>query len=110
MESVYTHLPENEDIGFEGRSYSATEGLLDYAGRSVLYLLVDAADITFCDRSYASHMVSINVKGYVIDWKFATGDSGESLSRIEPVEDMRDKRAICDLLRAKHNVPTVAFL
>lgn len=109
MKNVYAHLPQNEDIGFEERSYSVTEGLLEYQGRSVLYLHVDASDVTFCDRSYASHLVSINVKGYVTRWKYETNEKGEALSEIEPVTDDEGKRAISDLLRTSLNIATVNF-
>ncbi len=109
MEYVYAHLPQNEDIGFEERSYSVTEGLLEYRGRSVLYLHVDASDVTFCDRSYASYLVSVNVKGYVTRWRYETNEKGEALSEIEPVTDDEGKRAISDLLRTSLNISTVNF-
>jgi len=110
MGFLYAHLPQNEDIGFEERSYSVTEGLLDFEGRKILYLLVDAADVTFCDRSYASHLASINVKGYVTDWKYGADESGQALSVIEPVENEASRREISGLLRAEHNVSAVNFL
>ena len=107
---VYAHLPQNEDIGFEGRSYSVTEGLLEYRGRRVLYLYVEASDVTFCDCSYASRLVSVNVKGYVTRWKYESNERGEALSEIEPISDEEEQRAIRDLLRASHNVSAVNFL
>lgn len=105
----YSHLPQDEDIGFEGRSYSATEGVLDYGGRKVLYVHVDASDVTFCDRSHASHLSSVNVKGYVARWKYGTNREGAALSEIEPVTDDRDRRAITDVLRSALNVSSVHF-
>ena len=109
MNYVYTHLPQNEDIGFLERSYSVIEGILEYGGREVLYLLVDASDVTFCDRSHASHLASVNVKGYVVRLKYETNEAGEAVSEIEPIEDEGDKRAITDTLRSKHNISTVHF-
>ena len=109
MKNVYAHLPQNEDIGFEERSYSVTEGLLEYQGRSVLYLHVDASDVTFCDRSYASHLVSVNVKGYVVRWRHGTSEGGEALSELEPITDDEERRAISDLLRTSLNISTVNF-
>jgi len=110
MSYLYAHLPQNEDIGFQGRSYSVTEGLLEYRGRMVLYLCVEASDITFCDRSYASHLGGINVKGYVVRWRYGTNEGGEPLSEIEPITDDEEKRAIRDLLRDSHNISVVNFL
>ena len=109
MSYVYTHLPENEDIGFRERSYSVVERLLEYAGRKVLYLFVEASEVTFCDRSYASHLASLNVKGYVTRWKYDKDEQGEALSEIEPIENEEDKREITDVLRASHNISTVNF-
>jgi hypothetical protein len=110
MKYVYSHLPQQDDIGFEGRAYRVTEGLLDFQGRKVLYLCAEASEITFCDRSYAAHLASINVKGYVTRWKYETGKEGEPLSEIEAVTDEGEKQAISRLLRASHNVPTVNFV
>ena len=106
----YVHLPEDTDIGFDERSYSVTEGLLEFQGRKILYLLVDATDVTFCDRSYACHLASINVKGYVVDWKYGTDESGQAISVIEPVENEADRREISGLLRAEHNIAAVSFI
>ena len=110
MGFLYAHLPPNEDIGFDERFYSVTEGMLEFRGRKILYLLVDATDVTFCDRSYACHLASINVKGYVSDWKYGTDESGQALSLIEPVENEADRREISGLLRAEHNMSAISFL
>ncbi len=99
MGFVYTHLSQSEDIGFEGRSYNATECLLDCNGRQVLYLYVDAADVTFCDRNYASHLVSVTVKGYVLKWRCGVNEEGEAVSEIEPITDVAERRAVTELLR-----------
>ena len=64
--STYTHLPQGEDIGPEGRSYSMTEEITEYGGRQVLFLRVMATDISFCDRNYAPYLVNASVQGYVV--------------------------------------------
>jgi hypothetical protein len=109
MSYIYTHLPQNEDIGFLERSYSATENILEYKGKKILYLNVEASEITFCDRSYASHLASLNVKGYVMRWKYDTNAEGEALSEIKYVADEDEKREITSILRASHNISTVNF-
>ena len=109
MKYVYTHFPEGEDIGFEGRSYSITEGLLEYRGRKVLYLNSEASGVSFCDRSYAMHLGSINVKGYVVKWKYGTNEKGEALSQIEPVTDEGEQREISKFLKVRYNVSAVRF-
>ena len=109
MKNIYAHLPQDENIGFEERSYSVTEGLLEYQGQRILYLHVEASAVTFCDGRYATYLESISVKGYVSRWKYETNERGEILSEIEPVGDEEEKRAITNLLRASRNIPAVNF-
>ena len=109
MKHIYVHVTEGEDIGFEERSYRIAEELLDYQGRKVLYLNSEASGVSFCDRSYAMHLGSINVKGYVVKWKYGTNEKGETLSEIEPVADEGEQREISKLLRVRYNVPEVRF-
>jgi hypothetical protein len=109
MSYMYTHLPEDRDIGFDGRSYSLREELLEYKGKKVLYLNTEASAVSFCDRSYAYHLGSVNVKGYVIRWKFGANEKGEMLSEIELVNEDTEKQEIVRLLRANQNVSAVHF-
>jgi len=106
---VYAHVTEGEDIGFDGRSYRIAEELLDYQGRKVLYLNSEASGVSFCDRSYAMHLGSINVKGYVVRWKYGTNKKGEALSEMEPITDKDEQQEISKLLRASYNIGTVSF-
>ena len=109
MNYVYVHVTEGDDIGFEGRSYRIAEELLDYQGRKVLYLNSEASGVSFCDRSYAMHLGSINVKGYVVKWKYGTNEKGEALSQIEPVTDEGEQREISKFLKVRYNVSAVRF-
>ena len=109
MSYIYAHLPVDENIGFNERSYVVTEGLLKYRGRDVLYLHVVATAVTFCDGRYASSLGTIGVKGYVSRWRYGTNDKGEPLSEIDPVTEAEDRRAISSMLRDKYGVPTVNF-
>lgn len=109
MSYIYEHIPEDKDIGFEGRSYSVAERLLEYKGRKVLYLNTEASAVSFCDRSYAMHLGSIIVKGYVTRWKFGTNEKGEPLSEIELVTNEVEQREISKLLRDGYNISTVRF-
>ena len=108
MTYIYAHQPQGEDIGFEGRSYSLAENLLEFKGRKVLYLNTEASAISFCDRSYALHLGSTIVKGYVLKWKYGANEKGEPLSEIEPVTDEVEQRDISKLLR-DGNIATVIF-
>lgn len=110
MKYIYAHVTAGEDIGFDGRSYRLAEELLDYQGRRVLYLNSEASGVSFCDRSYAMHLGSINVKGYVVRWKYGTNEKGEALSEIEPVTDEGDQREISKLLKVRYNTSPVRFI
>jgi len=109
MKQIYVHVAEDEDIGFEGRSYRLAEEVLDYQGRKVLYLKSEASAVSFCDRSYACHLGSINVKGYVVRWKYGTDEKGEMLSEIEPINNEMEEQEISRLLRANHCGSAVHF-
>jgi hypothetical protein len=110
VKHIYVHVTEGEDIGFEGRSYRIAEELLDYQGRKVLYLNSEASGVSFCDRSYAMHLGSINVKGYVVRWKYGTNEKAETLSEIEPVTDEDEQREISKLLKVRYNISAVGFI
>jgi hypothetical protein len=110
MSFTYTHSPPEESVGPESRAYSMIEGAVEYKGRQALYLYVVASDISFCDRNYAPHMASVNVKGYVVRWKYSKNERGEELSEIEPITDKVEKREISKLLREQYGVLSVNFL
>ncbi len=109
MKYIYVHLPQDEDIGFEERAYRITEGLLEHQNRKVLYLHVEASEVTFCDGRYASYLDSFNIKGYVVRWKYTANESSEAVSEIDSIEDEEEKQAIGKLLRTKHNISAVNF-
>jgi len=76
----------------------------------VLYLRVEAYNATFCDGSYIPHLGSINVKGYVVRWKYGSDESGGELSEIERVSDGRERQEIKDLLKSSQATARVDFL
>ena len=110
MTYVYRHCPRQEDIGSEGRQYSITEGILEYQGRKVLYQYVEALGVTFCTGTGASYVGSINVKGYVVRWKYGSNEKGEALSEIQPVSDVQEQQEIGKLLWPTRGIPRVNFL
>ncbi|RLC93322.1 MAG: hypothetical protein DRI39_06035 [Chloroflexi bacterium] len=98
MTYVYAHLSRDEHVGPEGDRYSATEQTLLYRGRTVLYQYVDAVGVTFCTATGAPYTGGINVKGYVVKWKYDTNENGEPLSEIEPITDPQQQAEISQLL------------
>lgn len=98
MTYIYRHLVRDEHVGPEGDRYSATEATMEYRGRQVLYQYVDAVGVTFCTAAGTPYVGSINVKGYVVRWKYDNNDGGEPLSEIEPIADKEQQRDISRLL------------
>ena len=67
------------------RFTTSTEHTLDYRGREVLYSYAEASAISFCSASGANYAGNMNVKGYVVRWKYGANEKGEALSEIEPI-------------------------
>ncbi len=98
----YVHLPQGEDIGPPGRSYQLQEKVLEYNGREILYLVTEACAIFCCDGSYTSRIGSVNVKGYILRWRYKTNERGEPISEVEPIEDEKVQQEIREILRKEH--------
>lgn len=95
----YVHLPENEDIGPEDRTYQAQEKIVEYNGRKVLCLIVEANAVTCCDGSYSSQIKTIHVKGYITRWKYRIDESGEAISEIEQIDDWNTQQEVRGILK-----------
>ena len=105
---IYTHLDRDEHVGDEGRRYCATENTIEYQGRQVLYQYVDSHGVTFCTGNYVPYVGSINVKGYVVRWKFGTDEDGNALSEVEPITNKEEQQEISARLWPGHS-PRVNF-
>ena len=99
MVSSYTHLPEEEDIGPEDRCYRAQEEIIDYKGRQVLCLHVEAWGVTSCCGGYASHIATTYIAGYIVHWKHRTNENGEALSEVERISDQAELSEIKHILQ-----------
>lgn len=110
MTREYVHLKEEgESIGWEIRSYNAIESTLEFDGRQVLLVEVEATNCTFCDGSYAQNLSGVNVEGYVIRWKYRENEQGQPVSEVESVREMAEKQAIISLLNPRYNGSQVNF-
>ena len=111
MSKDYTHLAQQgEKIGWEIRSYNANESVIEYNGKQVLLVEVDADNCTFCDGSYAHNLSGANVEGHITKWKYRENDQGRSVSEIEPIREKSEKQAIALLLRSKYAGSQLNFL
>jgi hypothetical protein len=105
----YTHLPEDEDIGPEGRSYRIKEEVLDYKGKKVLCLESEAkGGITCCDGSYAQEISSLFVKGYIIEWK-SMNEEGKFISKLEAIKEPTEQQEIAEIIRDKFQESNIYF-
>ncbi len=98
MAYTYHHLKRNEHAGCEGDRYSASEQTIEFRGRTVLCQYVDATAVNFCTASGTSYVGSINVKGYVLRWKYAVDHAGDAVSELEPVTDKEERLALSEKL------------
>lgn len=94
---TYAHPPRDPVLD-EKRFTTSTEHTLEYRGRKVLYSYAEASAISFCSASGASYAGNMNVKGYVVRWKYGANESGEALSEIEPISDKKEQEEISQLL------------
>jgi hypothetical protein len=94
---VYAH-PFSDPVLDDKRFTTSTEHTLEYKGRKVLYCYAEASAISFCSASGASYAGNMNVKGYVVRWKYGTNEEGEALSEIEPISNKKEQEEISQLL------------
>ena len=104
----YIHLPEEQDMGPEGRSYFIKEEILDYKGKKVLCIQSEAqAGITCCDGSFIQELKSLFVKGYIIDWKVKEKD--KLVSKLEAIKELREQQEIKEILGTKYGASNIYF-
>jgi site-specific DNA-adenine methylase len=94
---VYAH-PPSDPVLDEKRFTTSTEHTLEYKGRKVLYCYAEASAISFCSASGANYAGNMNVKGYVVRWKYGANESGEALSEVEPITNKKEQEEISQLL------------
>ena len=106
----YTHLPEGEDIGPEGRCYRVSEEIIEYNGRQVLCLHTEARDVTSCCGGYAPYIATTYIVGYIACWKCRTNENGEDVSEIEPITDPSERQGIEQILQRAHEPSSIYYL
>ena len=94
---VYAH-PLGDPVLDDKRFTTSTEHTLDYKGRRILYCYAEASAISFCSAAGANYAGNMNVKGYVVRWKYGADEKGEALSEIEPIIDKKDQEEISHIL------------
>jgi len=97
----YVHLPLNEEMRSIGGYYKIfEEGLLDYEGRKVLYLLKGAHVETSCCGS--GGVAYMNIPGYLTTWKSEKNDGGLDVSEVKRIRDSAAQKKIRKILSGKY--------
>lgn len=110
MARDYVHLArQGEEIGWEIRSYTATESALEHKGKTVLLVEVEAGGCTFCDGSYAHNLTGVNVEGYVAKWQYRRDEQGRAVSLVEPILDRNEQEEIEEILRPRYARSQINF-
>lgn len=110
MARDYVHLTQQgEEIGWEIRSYCASESIYEHNGRQVLVVEVEAGGCSFCDGSYASSLMGANIEGYVLKLRYKEDEQGQSVSLIEPIRDASEQKEIAEILKARYTRSQLNF-
>ncbi|MDH4265368.1 MAG: hypothetical protein OEW45_06995 [Deltaproteobacteria bacterium] len=97
----FTHPELNKKIEFFGGSYLfVEEGTISFQGKEVLYLLGMAGVESSCCGT--GGCAFIKVPGYVLSWKKAWSESGQSISEVERIVSEESQTAIRKILQEKH--------
>ncbi len=97
----HVHQPLDEEIrSIAGYYMVLEEGVLEYKGRDLLYLVqVAAIETSCCGRG---GMGFVYVPGYVNALKARRNGEGKWVSEVDRVVDEEERRDITRLLRARH--------
>ncbi len=110
MTRDYIHLTkQGEEIGWEIRSYSASERTIDCDSRQVLLVEVESGECTFCDGSYAQSLKGVNIEGYILKWKYKQAEDGRPVSEIEPVRESDEQKEIAAILKSEYSRSQINF-
>jgi hypothetical protein len=104
MTYVYAHPPQDSIL--DERRFTLSEGIMEYQGRKVLYYYAEATSVNFCTASGTPFVGNMNVRGYVVRWRYGTNENGEALSEIEPITDKKEQQEISKLLWPSPNGST----
>ena len=105
----YVHLPLNEEMRSIGGYYKIfEEGVLDYEGSKVLYLVKGAhVETSCCGSGGAAYM---NIPGYLTSWKSAKNEDGLDVSEVKRIRDTAAQKKIRKILSEKYPyIPVIDF-
>ena len=105
----YTHLSPQEEVRCMCASfYVVAEGILEYEGRPVLYLIEGTTPLTCCGGD-SGGVPFIAVPGFVKAWRSGTSEVGSPVSEIEPVVGEETRTEIKRILALEHGISNIDF-
>jgi hypothetical protein len=108
MLNQYTHRPLGEEVRSISGYYAIDEERrIPFRGREVLLAKGSYMVETSCCGTGGCGFAL--VPGYVLQWKAWTNDKGEPVSKIEPVTDAEEKRALSKRIQESEQVQQVNF-
>lgn len=105
----YVHQELNQEVAAIGGYYILVEeSWIPFQDRAVLYLIGHAAfETTCCGTGGCAYAL---VPGFVVEWKWKTGQDGLAISQVEPITDSDMQQQVRRTLMDREPVHQVLFL
>ena len=102
----YVHEPLDVEVTAVAGHYVLTrEERAPFRGRPLLYVLGHAIfDTSCCGMGGCGYAI---VPGYVVEWRTETDGDGHPVSRVSPVTDDEERRAISAWIRGRESISQV---
>ena len=107
MSKPFVHALNEEFRSISGYYIFLQEGIVEYAGKRILFLLGEGKAETACCGSGGCCYAL--VPGTVLSWKSATDEQGRFVSLVEPLIDPAIKSFVEQHIRETEGVPQVQF-
>jgi hypothetical protein len=107
MSKPFVHTLDEEVRSISGYYVFRKEGLIDYRGQKILFLIGEAqADSACCGHGGCRYAL---VPGWVRSWKSSQDEEGRPVSLVEPLEDREAKEYVKRKIMETEGVPQVQF-
>lgn len=107
MSKPFVHTLDEEVQSISGYYVLRKEGLIDYGGQKILFLVGEAeAHSACCGHGGCRYAL---VPGSVLSWKAEQDEQGRPVSFIEPLEDPAVRAYVKRWIMENEGVPQVQF-
>jgi hypothetical protein len=105
MTKPFVHAINEEFRSISGYYIFLEEGIIEYAGKRILFLLGEGeADSACCGRGRWRYVL---VPGVVVDWKGSQDEKGRPISLIDPIMDPAIKAYVQRHIMESKGIPQV---